>query len=362
MPAGATGANTLAYDLEVSTLSSFARTTISMASTATPRMGNYFRPPKIYDGNARHGVVLRSTQPWAGQQRPPGPADGHHVLFQSSYRGRGTAPKRPKRLPNPVDGRSPHHLDPGGGGRDGRNIVLTWTAPGDDMIYNNLTGNYRIQYSSNIATAWSTSTTPSGAYTTTIATGAVVGAAQRTTVTVTTNDTYYIVIWSQDDVGEWSALSNIANTTPGVILRSVTVTGSPYNFGSLAVGASSVTASGITVTNSGNVSTTYFLSAATTTAGSPWILGPALPAGPDSPVVAGGFHATRPGAGLFGPEDVLTNASQTASGTAYSIDGTQTGVAAGVGQVRTLWFKLDMPTTSATSTSQDITVTLTASP
>lgn len=361
--AGATPANTLTYDLEVSTLSSFARETISMASTATPRLGNYFRPPQIYDGNTRHGAVLRSTQPWAGNNAHPGLLTDTTYYFRVRTIDAGllqSPPSAPQTLWTGVPPTT-STLVAVAGSSPGE-IVLTWTAPGDDMIYNNLSGNYRIQYSSNAATLWSTSTTPSGAYTTTIATGAVVGAAQRTTVTVTTNDPYYLVLWSQDDVGEWSAISNVANTAPGVILRSVTVTGSPYNFGTLAVGASSVTASGITVTNSGNVPTTYFLEAATTTAGSPWILQPALPAGPDAPVIAGGFHATRPGAGLFGPEDVITNASQSSSASAYSIDGTQTGVSVGIGQVRTLWFTLDMPTTSATSTAQNITVTITANP
>ena len=361
--AGATGANTLAYDLEVSTLSSFARETISMASTATPRLGNYFRPPLIYDGNTRHGAVLRSTQPWSGNNAHPGLLTDTTYYFRVRTVDAGllqSAPSATQTLWTGVPPTTSTLVAVAGTGPG--DIVLTWTAPGDDMIYNNLVGNYRIQYSSNAATAWSTSTTPSGAYTATIATSAAVGAAQQTTVTVTTNDTYYIVIWSQDDVGEWSDLSNVANTVPGLILRSVTVTGSPYNFGSLAVGASSVTASGITVTNSGNVPTTYFLEAATTTAGSPWILQPALPAGPDAPVIEGGFHATRPGAGLFGPEDVITNASQSSSASAYSIDGTQTGVSVGIGQVRTLWFKLDMPTTSATSTAQNITVTITANP
>jgi hypothetical protein len=166
--AGATPANTLTYDLEVSTLSSFARETISMASTATPRLGNYFRPLQIYDGNTRHGAVLRSTQPWAGNNAHPGLLTDTTYYFRVRTIDAGLLQSAPSASQTVWTGVPPttSTLVAVAGSSPG-DIVLTWTAPGDDMIYNNLSGNYRIQYSSNAATLWSTSTTPSGAYTTT---------------------------------------------------------------------------------------------------------------------------------------------------------------------------------------------------
>jgi hypothetical protein len=54
-------------------------------------------------------------------------------------------------------------------------INLSWASAGDDGSSGSLTGYYRIQYATYTAT-WSTSTTPTGAYTSTItATGVTPG-------------------------------------------------------------------------------------------------------------------------------------------------------------------------------------------
>ena len=197
----------------------------------------------------------------------------------------------------------------------------------------------------------------------TVATTAVVGSSQVYNLSLPTNDLYYIVLWSQDEVGEWSDISNTTSATPALINRSVTVTvGDPYLFGSLAVGSSSHTATAITLLNDGNIASTYSLSAATSTVGSPWSIGTALPTAADVVVVSGGFHGSRPALGAFGPEDVITGIDAPSSATKFSLNGTATGVSVPVAATRDIWFRLDMPTTSATESPQSVTVTVTAGP
>ena len=355
---GATPEAGLSYYVEVATISSFVPSVQSGA----------FDPPKTYDGGTKYGMVLTSTQPWSSLSANFGLQTDTTYYFhvktidagalESAYTAltvatstlwTGVAPATSTL--SAVTGASPGL------------VTLSWAAAGDDAIYNNLAGNFRVQYSTIAATAWSTSTTPSGATTVTVATTAVVGTSQVYDLSLPTNDLYYIVLWSQDDVGEWSDISNTTSATPALINRSVTVTvGDPYLFGSLAVGSSSHTATAITLLNDGNIASTYSLSAATSTVGSPWSIGTALPTAADVVVVSGGFHGSRPALGAFGPEDVITGTDAPASVTKFSIDGTATGVAVPVAATRDLWFRLDMPTTSATESPQNVTITVTAGP
>ena len=82
----------------------------------------------------------------------------------------------------------------------------------------------------------------------------------------------------------------------------------------------------------------------------------------DVVVVSGGFHGSRPALGAFGPEDVITGIDAPSSATKFSINGTATGVSVPVAATRDIWFRLDMPTTSATESPQSVTVTVTAGP
>ncbi len=364
-----TPANGLYYDVQISTLNTFAKFAApSLMGTqpqgTTPQQGGYLRPPSIFGGATPIGIMLKSTQPWAGNNAHPGLITDTTYYFRvvtidagllsSGFSAAGTlwtgvAPTTSTLTA--VTGISPGDIN------------VSWKAPGDDAVYNNLNGNFRIQYSSNVATVWSTNTTPSGAYTVTIATTNVTpGTTQSRVLNVPTNDTYYIVLWSQDDVGEWSLLSNTANAVPAVITRSVSISGSPYNFGSQNLGVSTVTATVLTVTNDGNVAETFSFSAATSTAGSPWSMKATPPAGSDQAVAYAAFHPTRPASGTFGAEDVSGPVSLPSTATAYTIDGSETGVSVGVGQTRNLWIRLDLPTTSATAIPQTLTVTITAGP
>lgn len=361
--AGATPGNGLYYDVQISTLASFARLAAPGLLGATPLMGGYHRPPSIFGGGTPIGVMLKSTAPWAPINAHPGLRTDTTYYFRvrtidAGLRASGVSPTGTL-----WTGVAPASstLAAGTGFLPG-DITLAWTAPGDDDVRANLTGNYRIQYSSNAATLWNPVTTPAGAWTVTLATTNIVpGTAQSALINVPTNDTYYIVLWSQDDALLWSAVSNTASAVPAVINRSVTIdSGSPYNFGSQTVGTSSVSVSAVAIRNDGNVINTYQLSAATTTFASPWVLGNV--AGSDTLAVFGAFHGSRPLAAAFGPEDVVLNTEAASSGTAFSVDGTQTGGGVAVGASRNLWLRLDTPTLSSTEAPQQITVTITASP
>ncbi|MBK6879588.1 MAG: VCBS repeat-containing protein [Elusimicrobia bacterium] len=361
---GATPAVTLTYDLEVSTSSDFSRATIPAMRMTTPRTGNYLRPPRLYDGNTRHGVILRSTQPWAGNNAHPGLRTDTTYYFRVRTMDAGLLPSAPSANQTLWTGVAPgtSTLAAVAGAAPG-DINLSWSAPGDDNFYNPLVGAFRVQYSTDAATPWSTATTPAGATTVGIATNTPVGSAQSAVINVPTNDTYYFVLWSRDDVGEWSVVSATAGSAPAPYIRSVTVTaGDPYAFGNLIVGSSSHSATGVTVLNDGNVTSTYSLWVATTTAGSPWSIGTSLPTGPNVAVLSAGFHPFRPAAAAFGAEDVVTGAAALATGAIFTINGSETGVAVPAGQNRSLWFRLDMPTVSDTENQQTLTVTLTANP
>ncbi|MBK8126126.1 MAG: VCBS repeat-containing protein [Elusimicrobia bacterium] len=355
---GATPEPGLSYYLQIATV-----------PTMVPAVSEgAFDPPKTYDGGTKYGAILTSTEPWRSPSANFGLQTDTTYYFrvktvdagglESAYTALSVATST---LWTGV-GPSSSTLSAAAGGGPGE-INLSWTAPGDDFVYNNLVGQYRIQYSTIAATVWSTATTPSGATTVTIATTAVVGTAQSTTVTVPTNDTFFIVLWSVDDVGEWSLISNTASAVPALLNRSVSVTaGSPYLFGLLAVGSSSHTATAVTVLNDGNVTSTYSLSVATSTPGSPWAIGAALPTAANIAVLSAGFHPARPALGGFAAEDVVTGSPAFASGAVFSIDGSQTGSAVSPGQNRFLWFRLDMPAASDTEATQDLTVTITANP
>ncbi|MBK8870454.1 MAG: hypothetical protein IPN19_05280 [Elusimicrobia bacterium] len=108
-------------------------------------------------------------------------------------------------------------------------VNLTWTAPGDDGTSGTLSGNYRIQYATYTAT-WSTSTTPSNATTVTVATASVTpNAAESKSITgLSQQATYYFVLWSQDNAGLWSGISNTTSTFVDLTApSSSTLTGTP---------------------------------------------------------------------------------------------------------------------------------------
>ncbi|MBK8576628.1 MAG: VCBS repeat-containing protein [Elusimicrobia bacterium] len=271
--AGATVENGLTYDLQISTTSNFSKLMFPGQLGASPRMGSYLKPPKIFNSNTYYGVVLKSTDPWNAQTTASyglrtdttyyyRVKTVDSVLAESAWSGSGTVNTGVGPSTSTVAGAAT--ANPG-------EVTLTWASAGDDGMIGNLTGNYRIQYATYPA-SWSTSTTPTNATTVTISTTNVVpGAAQSRTVTGLTGGlTYYFVLWTGDEVPNWSGISNTTSTIPTVPVRSVTIiSGSPLAFGVLMTGSQMVASTGVVVRNDGNVLNTYIIRASTQTPGTP---------------------------------------------------------------------------------------------
>jgi hypothetical protein len=242
------------------------------------------------------------------------------------------------------------------------NPVINWTSAGDDGNAGNLTGSYRIQYSTNPSTVWSTAVTPAGAVTIPLAAvNQAPGSVQSTTTAATLMEgtSYYYVLWSQDDLGTWSAISNQATYYIQVPVRDVVVSAPQYVFGNVPVGLSTATTAAITVTYTGGRNTTFQLSASTVTpGGSPWSLFTST--GPDRAVVYAGFNAAQPLISAFGPEDVVLASPQACTATAYRLGQGCLNLAPGTAQP--IWFRVDMPGSSSVANEQYIQVTITAGP
>ncbi|MBK8870456.1 MAG: hypothetical protein IPN19_05290 [Elusimicrobia bacterium] len=150
-------------------------------------------------------------------------------------------------------------------------IALAWNSAGDDGMSNNLTGNYRIQYATYTA-SWSTSTTPMDATTVSISTTNVgPGSAQSNLITGLTGGlTYYFVLWTGDEVPNWSTISNSTSAVPFVSIRSMTIEGlNTLGFGAVNLGSQVVASTGVVIRNDGTLMNKYVLSASTQTVGSP---------------------------------------------------------------------------------------------
>jgi hypothetical protein len=176
--------------------------------------------------------------------------------------------------------------------------------------------------------------------------------------------TYYFVLWSGDEVPNWSTISNTTSTIPVIPLRSVTITsGSSQAFGVVMMGSQVVGTTGTVVTNDGNLVNTYALRASTLTVGSPWQILSSTPAGPDQMVFYGVFDgASAPGLGSFDVDDVIGPVNRDSTSAQFSVAGSTTGAAVPAGQDRTLWIRLDAPTTTTTVADQTMRIEITAQP
>lgn len=174
-------------------------------------------------------------------------------------------------------------------------------------------------------------------------TGWLVGTS-TTVISLTVDTTYYFRVRARNlDLAE-TGFETLGSTR--TLRYSVDIIQLEFDFLSLGLGVSSITASGITIQNDGETGETFRIRATTTTAGSQWVLSTDGTAGLDEPVLQAAFHATRPTDANFGSEDLVTEAYQTSDGARYSVDGTATGVSVPVGGTRTLWFRLTTPTIS----------------
>ncbi|MBK8576263.1 MAG: VCBS repeat-containing protein [Elusimicrobia bacterium] len=210
---GATAENGLTYDIQLSTVSNFSSVIFPGQLGASPRLGSYLKPPKIFNSNTYYGVVMKSTDPWNVQTTASyglrtdttyyyRVKTVDSALAESSWSSGGSAYTGVSPSTSTLAGEST--------ATEGE-VLLTWNSAGDDGVNGNLTGTYRIQYAT-YTVAWSTSSTPTDATTVTIATtNAAPGSAQANLVTgLTSGLTYYFVLWSGDEVPNWSEVSNTA--------------------------------------------------------------------------------------------------------------------------------------------------------
>jgi hypothetical protein len=169
------------------------------------------------------------------------------------------------------------------------------------------------------------------------------------------------VIWTKDEVDNWSVISATVSVVPFVTVRSVSITsGGAQDWGEVMMGSTVAGSTGTVLLNDGNVANTYSFTASTQTVGSPWSVKSSPPAGPDQLVIYGAFHGTAPVSGDYGVEDVMYGTGQSSSGTVFTVDGSATGASVPDGESRTLWIRMDFPTTTTTVDQQTIKVQVTA--
>jgi hypothetical protein len=144
---------------------------------------------------------------------------------------------------------------------------------------------------------------------------------------------------------------------------SVFIDADSYDFGAFEAPSSEVSTSTIRVINdSFDTPATWSLRASTITAGSLWKLvnGPMVDS--DDFRLSAAFHDVQPSSSSFSADDRLILTDQTSSSTAFSIDGSSTGVAVPVGASRNIWFLMETPLSSGTTEQQLIQITVTAGP
>ncbi len=252
-------------------------------------------------------------------------------------------------------------------------IDLSWNAPGDDNYDPGTWAEaYDIRYSTIAAESPAISDALFNAASSvdpafcTIPTPSVQGTTETLTLSgLLEGVTYYFAMKSRDEIPNWSALSNEATAQAQITIRSITVDPVLFDLGSVSMGASTYTVTAATVSYSGNVTSTFTLMASTSTAGTPWSIGTALPTSQNMVVIFGAFDdlSTPPVPADYGIEDIITGTPQAGTAVKYSIDGSETGLNVPFFTAdRHIWFYLEMPTTTTTTNQQDITVTIEAGP
>ena len=154
----------------------------------------------------------------------------------------------------------------------------------------------------------------------------------------------------------WAANPATISVTVTVQALSVSATG-PIAFGTVVASTSTVSGSASTVTNDGNVTETFSLSL--TNPGT-WTAVQAAPSVAEEYALLAEFNNAAPTSGSFSyANHALSTTSVASSATKFA--GNQNGLSLPATTTRDLWFRFDAPTSTAVTTQQTITVTLTAS-
>ncbi len=240
-------------------------------------------------------------------------------------------------------------------------IDLIWTASGDDGNTGDITnGQYHIKYSSESAHTWddmpyeiqwSTNTSPGNIENKTIA-GLIGGT------------TYYFYIKTADGVLNWSGISNISYGWAQIIILSISLVSSSYDFGTVLKNSTNVATSSITVTNDGNVAERYSLNL---TAPTGWTAVTDTAPGVEQFRMCGNFQTATVQASHFviavSSSDAIGIAQRVCSNADFAKDNegeAVKGYSVTATQERYLWFRFEAPTSTTLMTQQTITVTITA--
>ena len=150
--------------------------------------------------------------------------------------------------------------------------------------------------------------------------------------------------------------ANPATISVTVTIQSLSVSATgPIAFGTVVSSSETVSGSASTVTNDGNVTETYSLSL---TNPASWTAVQAAPAAEQYALLAK-FNSGAPTAASFTYADnALSTTSVASSATKFA--GNETGLSVTATATRSLWFRFNAPTSTAVTTQQSITVTITA--
>jgi len=143
------------------------------------------------------------------------------------------------------------------------------------------------------------------------------------------------------------------------LILSVSLSSPTYNFGTVNMGATTVSTNSINVVNLGNATETYSLSVATTGAQTVWSVKVATPTAYDQFALFGIFNSVKPSSTTFTVNDVVLTTPTASSASVYS--GDETGLSTATGSLRHMWLRLDMPLTTSTTVQQQMNLTVTAS-
>jgi hypothetical protein len=146
-------------------------------------------------------------------------------------------------------------------------------------------------------------------------------------------------------------ISVTPSVTYAVTITSVNASG--YQFGTVALAASTISTAAIIVKNTGTIHE-YFALGISNSSPDNWAPGASGTAGANTFGLIGEFAATQPADGSFASGDALVNAIPGAAATLYGQASTRTAV----NGTKNLWLKLNMPTTLSVGTGAAQTMTL----
>lgn len=172
---------------------------------------------------------------------------------------------------------------------------------------------------------------------------------------LTGDNTYYFRVGSLNR-------NNVPNYAASTFTYLARILGVEFSTDTITIGDQSLRTevlidTNVVIVNTGNVTETYKLRAATITAGSPWTISNS--SGTNTFVLLGVINDNQPSSDDFHNDDKLDDVDIQCTDSVFTL-GTKTGVSVPPGEERTLWLKLGMPRNSTTTEAQKIKLTGTA--